>query len=370
MDQNTQKLEVVVIGCGVPKFSMGWTHLFQILQEPALRDLVVIAGVVEPFFLSQGGCLAKGAELFTEFANQHREIPFVASCDDLPPVAGDTLRVAIISVRTADSRTVFEDAVNKAGCRAVYLEKPGAGSTADLEEMMKLAEAKSVTVVVGYARNVGDHVRRALDRAAGQRAAGERTSVTLLHSNPFKDEEMPACFQRCRPGMMYDMACHDLATAVAYYGLTAEGYEDLSVDTTKSLMVRHGGIEDFLRLSFTLRPEAGADHISFLIDRQAGAFNGIDVNGERFLSGEPPLLFENPLDDLAPHIAVNYDGYVEAKRLLFQALAAAPAPGVAVLPKGVPTMETARQVMLLADKLTAELNHMVPKRVCTSKTEV
>mmetsp|Transcript_5617 Transcript_5617/g.16068 ORF Transcript_5617/g.16068 Transcript_5617/m.16068 type:complete len:365 (-) Transcript_5617:292-1386(-) len=363
MARNAQTLEAVVIGCGTPKFSMGWTHLFQLLQEPALRDLITVAGVVEPFFLSQAGCLAQGAELFTEFAGEHSEIPFVASCGELPPVAQGTLRVAVISVRTADSRRTFEDAVNEAGCRAVYLEKPGAGSTADMEEMMKLAEAKKVTVVVGYARNVGNHVRRAMEHAAEQRAAGERTSVTLLHSNPFKDEEMPACFQRCQPGMMYDMACHDLATAVAYYGLTAEGYEDLAVDTTKSVMVKYGGIEDFLRLSFSLRPKAGAASISFLIDRQAGAFNGIEVNGERFLSGVPPLLFENPLSDLAPHIAVTYDCYVEGKRLLFEALAAAPEGGVAVLPEGVPTMETARQVMLLADKLTGELNHLVPKRV-------
>merc|ERR1719161_2127272 len=119
------------------------------------------------------------------------------------------------------------------------------------------------------------------------------------------------------------MACHDLAIAAAFYGLTAEGYCDLQVDPKKSLQATYGGIEDFVRLKFTLRPKPGAEPIGFVIDRQTGAFNGMEVDGREFLCGEPPLLFENPLDDLAEHLAVQYDYYVEGKRILLEALAEA-----------------------------------------------
>merc|ERR1712217_450929 len=120
-----------------------------------------------------------------------------------------------------------------------------------------------------------------------------------------------------------------------------------------------------IRLAFSVSPKPGAEAIHFVIDRCAGAFNGMEVqalegqsSSRRFMSGDKPLLFENPLEDLSPHLAVQYDYYVEAKRVLLQAIVASleddSFPKVE-LPVGVPTLQVARQVMLLADKLTDAL---------------
>ena len=82
-------VEVIIIGCGTPKFSMGWTHLFQMLQPP-LSQMAKVVGVVEPFFLAEAGRDAKGADLFRAYVAEHPEIPFVPDISDLPPVADTT----------------------------------------------------------------------------------------------------------------------------------------------------------------------------------------------------------------------------------------------------------------------------------------
>ena len=359
-----KRLEVILIGCGTPKFSMGWTHLYQMLQEP-LVNLADVVGVVEPYFMSETGKNAKGSDVFNSYTAEHPEIKFVSSCDQLPAVTPGKARVAIIAVRTGVSCAAFEDAVLKLGCRAIYLEKPGASNVQEMDRMIKIAEENGVTVVVGYSRNVGTYVSRGREFPEKCEAAtSTKPSVKLLHSNPWKDEDMAECFQRCQPGIMYDMACHDLAIAVAFYGLTADGYTDLNVDPTTSLQAMYGGIDDFVRLSFSLCPKAGKNPIHFMIDRQSGSFNGMEVNGRRFLCGEPPLLFENPLDDLSSHLAVQYDYYVEAKRILLTTFAASPLSlkRAVELPLGVPTLKVAREVLLLAKKLTKELKTSVPKK--------
>jgi dihydrodiol dehydrogenase / D-xylose 1-dehydrogenase (NADP) len=394
------RLELVVIGCGVPKFSMGWTHLFQ-LQQPPLTALAEVVGVVEPFFLGQeavgggGASAAKGAEEFRAWMaaqqQQQPQLRFAASCSDLaktlPPVAPGVVRLAIIAVRAAESAGAFREAVEVLGCRAAYLEKPGASSVRELDAMVGLAADRGVTVLMGYSRNLGTYVPRAqayakeLAGRAGATAAADDDAATddavvikLLHSNPWRDEELDECFARCQPGLLYDMACHDLAIAVAHYGLTADGFGDLQVDPALSLQQVRGGVQDFVRLAFSLRPRAAdAFRLAFVIDRQTGAFNGMEVgegaSRRRFLSGEPPLLFPNPLPDLSPHLACQYDYYVEAKRVLLESVAAA-APALAAdprataaLPEGAPTLQVAREVLLLAEKLTKLLQQRVPIRI-------
>lgn len=64
-------------------------------------------------------------------------------------------------------------------------------------------------------------------------------------------------------------------------------------------------------------------------------------------------------DELSPHLAVQYDYYVEAKRILLHALARAD-EGEVILPQGVPTLEVGREVLLLAEVLTKELKELVP----------
>ena len=110
--------------------------------------------------------------------------------------------------------------------------------------------------------------------------------------------------------------------------------------------------------------------LGFWVDRCAGAFNGVEVGVDgsdseprRFLSGDDPL-WPNPLADLSPHLAVQYDYYVEAKRVLLEALAAAPLAAAAAapvpLPAGAPTLRVAREVLVLAEALNGRLQARVP----------
>ena len=79
-----------------------------------------------------------------------------------------------------------------------------------------------------------------------------------------------------------------------------------------------------------------------------------DESEKKFLSGENPI-YPNPLEDLSPHLACQYDYYVEAKRVLLQSLKQG-----AQLPPGAPTLAVARETLVLAEKLTARLQAVVP----------
>lgn len=357
-------LEVVVVGCGVPKFSMGWVHLFQLLRPP-FTSRVEVVGVVEDYFLSDAGKDAPGAELFRGFASAHPEIAFVASCSDLPPVSEGRRRVGFVCVRTPGARQAFEDAVLSASCQAVYLEKPGAGNSADLEAMIKLADERHIPVMVGYMRNFGEHARRAREHVAALlKATQSEPPVTLLHMNPFADDQLPEVFRRCRPGQLYDQACHDLAFAVAFYGARADTLCDVEVDPAGSLQATYDGIEDFVRLKFSFRPAPGKSPLHFDINRQGGMTVGILVDGERFIIGDRPLQYHNPMKGIAPHHAPSWDVYIDSKLVFLSAIAGAAAAGqdtTIPLPRGALTLPMALEVMRIADKLTDQLRKVVPR---------
>lgn len=83
------------------------------------------------------------------------------------------------------------------GCKAVYLEKPGAPTVAELEAMRAYANEKGVAVYMGYNKNVTPYVRKAL--AAAKAAPGSIT--TYVHNNAYKKSELPECFERNAEGM-------------------------------------------------------------------------------------------------------------------------------------------------------------------------
>jgi hypothetical protein len=108
--------------------------------------------VVEPWFMGGG----KDSPAGQEFAATQSEweakygVKFVTALSDLPPPAAP--RLALISGRTADNpRYLTESIANGATC--VYLEKPGAPTVTELEQMRKEAEAANVKVLMGYNKN-------------------------------------------------------------------------------------------------------------------------------------------------------------------------------------------------------------------------
>jgi len=107
--------------------------------------------IVEPWFLGPGAT-GPGGDDFAKFAEQagrEHGVQFHKSVAALPPVAKGVKRLALISGRTADNPHLLTEAI-AAGCSSIYLEKPGAPTVAELEIMMREADAAGVTVLMGY----------------------------------------------------------------------------------------------------------------------------------------------------------------------------------------------------------------------------
>ncbi len=103
--------------------------------------------MIEPWFLGPGAEGPGGPE-FNAWASSLSSGPsFLTSVADLPAPARP--RVALISGRTADNPRLLKECID-AGCKCIYLEKPGAPTVKELEEMRDLAAEKGVEVLMGY----------------------------------------------------------------------------------------------------------------------------------------------------------------------------------------------------------------------------
>ena len=110
--------------------------------------------IIEPWFLGPGAEGPGGPE-FNEWAPATSEkfgTTFVGtSILDLPPPKQP--RVALISGRTADNPRLLKECI-KAQCKCIYLEKPGAPTVAELQDMKDEAEKSNIEVLMGYNKNV------------------------------------------------------------------------------------------------------------------------------------------------------------------------------------------------------------------------
>jgi predicted dehydrogenase len=187
-------LDAVVVGCGMPKRGMGWYHLTQLLDMPNAN----VVGVVEPFFLNANLCPNPPAA-FSDLVEQ-LEAAGVACTDSvlsLPKFEKDTM--CLIAGRTADNPKLFRECVEH-GAKIVYLEKPGAPSVDELQEMSDLADSKGVKVYLGYNKNVTPYVQKALALSK----TVENSHVLFCHNNSYKTEELEECFTRNSEGKCVD----------------------------------------------------------------------------------------------------------------------------------------------------------------------
>ena len=105
--------------------------------------------VVEGWFLGPGSEGPGGPE-FKEWADDSASkygTKFITSVADLP--TPEQPRVALISGRTADNPRLLNECI-EAGCKCIYLEKPGAPTVKELEEMKGCAEEAGIEVLMGY----------------------------------------------------------------------------------------------------------------------------------------------------------------------------------------------------------------------------
>ena len=140
--------DVVLVGCGVPKRGMGWYHAKQMIEKRV--PAATLTDVVEPFFLGAGKDSDAGKE-FAAFASATPGVAFHGAMADMPQASGNKL--ALISGRTADNPALLKEVID-AGCSHIFLEKPGAPTVPELEEMAAYAKSKNVGVFMGYNKNV------------------------------------------------------------------------------------------------------------------------------------------------------------------------------------------------------------------------
>ena len=105
--------------------------------------------IIEPWFLG-GGAEGPGGPEFNEWADGAKAeygTAFGTSIADLPEPKQP--RVALISGRTADNPKLLTECI-KAGCKCIYLEKPGAPTVAELQQMKDEAAEAGIEVLMGY----------------------------------------------------------------------------------------------------------------------------------------------------------------------------------------------------------------------------
>lgn len=346
----------------MPKRGMGWYHLTQLLNMPNSN----VSAVVEPFFLNSDLC-PNPPQAFKTMVEQleNAGVTCTDSVSKLPEFQKATM--CLIAGRTADNPRLFKQCVEQ-GAKVIYLEKPGAPSVAELQEMSDLADSKGVKVYLGYNKNVTPYVQKAMELSKKT----EGSLVTFCHNNSYKPEELDECFSRNSEGMLKNMAIHELALLVSFFGVTVDTVKEFNLNTnkesTEKLSVLVPGTEDkyisdFSKIEFSVTTKAGGS-VCVMADRCGGNVSFASVkNG----GGEEVEKFEFPdaetmkkVDaqcaedpEMMPYFFVQSDDYLTLKNLVVNSvLDDKPAGSVA-------TIQIAIDALKLAEYFTEEAGNIL-----------
>lgn len=246
------------------------------------------------FFWFYKGASGPGGPEFAEFQKESEEkegIRFFKSVKDLPAIADGKNRLALISGRTADNPRLLTECI-AGGISTIYLEKPGAPTVAELSKMKEEAAEAGVTVLMGYNKNVCKYVSKARDYAA----ANEGSHITFVSNNAYENtpESLGECFERNREGMLKNMAIHELALLVSFFGVTVETIEKCEADkefsSCQTLKGPSGNdFTDFDKIKFTITTKNGKS-VSVAADRCGGdvSWAKVDIGGEEVFRHSMP----------------------------------------------------------------------------------
>mmetsp|Transcript_11458 Transcript_11458/g.14932 ORF Transcript_11458/g.14932 Transcript_11458/m.14932 type:complete len:357 (-) Transcript_11458:319-1389(-) len=343
------KVEVVIIGCGVPERGMGWYHGKQILDGDI--PSATLKAVVEPWFLGAGASSEPG-QVFAAWkadVESNSSTTFHASVDD---VQFSDRSLALISGRTADNPRLLRAVIDK-GCKFVYLEKPGAPSVEELEGMAAYAQEKGVGVFMGYNKNVTKYVKEALEFESNTPGA----STTFIHNNAYTPEELPECFERNCEGMMKNFCVHELALLATYYGVTVDAIDRVEFDTEFTSCQKLGDYTDFDKVGFTIFTKEGKS-VTVKADRCGGSFSNAicTVNGEeQFRSVTPDeelskIVAEKQAANpgYMPYFFLQHDDYITLKETVSRFIL----DGAQGSPAGIATIAIAIDTLKVAEHLT------------------
>jgi len=260
---------------------------------------------------------------------------------------------------TSDNPSLFASCL-KIGCHAIFLEKPGAPSVSELESMRDDAKKSGVSVFMGFNKNVSKFVTKSRSYANTH----PNTKVTFLHNNNYDEspESLGECFERNSEGMLKNMAIHELALSVTYYGVTVNNISSVEADkeysSCKTLTGPSSGksFTDFTKLKFTIKTKDDYE-VSIAADRCGGDDSvGIVSNAEgkelvRFTmpDEEDADTIKNSEERIAgamPYFYVQDPDYGTLKRRVARAIAEG---GVA---EGVATIDVAVETLKVAEYLT------------------
>jgi len=360
------KCDVILVGCGVPKRGMGWYHAKQMLEGDV--PSATLTTVVEPWFLGAGADSPPGVA-FKEWADEMAEKYGTSFCKDVSEIEIKGPTLALISGRTADNPRLLKEII-AAGVTHIYLEKPGAPSVAELQEMMEYAKEKGVPVYMGYNKNVTPYVLKALEA----HNANPGSSIEFVHNNAYTTDALGECFERNAEGMLKNMAIHELALLATYFGVTVDNIASVEPDASFSDCLTLTGpsgkeFTDFAKVGFTVTTKDGKS-VTVKADRCGSTTGGgsvaiVSVDGEeKFRSETPDDELQAKCDALAkadpemmPYFFLQHDDYITLKeRSTAHILSGAPGA-----PEGMATIEIALETLKVAEYLTPMLTEALKK---------
>lgn len=320
--------------------------------------------VVEPWYSSEAAKGSPGYDEFQKFKTEQesdRGISFFGKVSDVPAPEDGEIRLAIISARTADNPSLFAGCI-EIGCHAIFLEKPGAPTVTELEAMRDQAANAGVKVFMGFNKNVSSYLVRS--REFAEKFDG-KCDITFLHKNNYKDteEELSECFERNAEGMLKNMAIHELALLVTYYGVTVDTISSVEADKVFSKCRTLKGpasgkdFTDFDKLKFKVVTSGGVQ-VNVAADRCGGDDSvGIVTNAE---TGDELARFTMPDDETVanienlrgkygecmPYFFAQDPDYLKLKQLVVANCldSTTPADGVATIDVAIETLKVAEHL--------------------------
>lgn len=352
MNAGKDQAEVVLVGCGAPNRGMGWYHGIQMLEKKC--PSASLDFVIEPWFMGAGG-EGPGGEDFKETQSAWESeygVKFAMKMEDLPPPTAP--RLALISGRTADNPRLLTEAI-ASGSTCIYLEKPGAPTVGELEQMAKEAEASGVEVLMGYNKNVCKYVRKTREFAE----ANPGSHVTFVSNNAYENtpESLGECFERNAEGMLKNMAIHELALLVSFYDVSVDNIESVTADKEFSSMQTLPGpsgemYTDFDKIKFTIKTKTG-NTVSVAADRCGGTDSYATVTNTEdeevfryYMPDEEDKehveMLQAKYPSAMPYFFTQDPDYITVKeRVAKHTLDGAPADGVATIGIAVETLKVA-----------------------------
>jgi predicted dehydrogenase len=333
---------------------MGLTNLSYLAPPHYRCESASLDYIIEPWFLGGGADSEAGVE-FAEWQSSVEKdygTTFAGSLADLPEPAAP--RLALISGRTGDNPRLLTESIAH-GAKCIYLEKPGAPTVVELEQMAAEAEAAGVEVLMGYNKNVCKYVAKTREFASGLPGS----HVTFVTNNAYENtaESLGECFERNAEGMLKNMAIHELALLVSFYDVSVDNIAEVTADKEFSEMQTLPGPSgkewtDFNKIKFTIKTKTGAE-VSVQGDRCGGSDSFATVadtdNKEVFRYYMPDeedkvmvAQLEKQYPTAMPYFFTQDPDYVTVKeRVAKHTVDGKPADGVATIGIAVETLKVA-----------------------------